>query len=293
MRLFGRGKYLIIFVTLLELSLGMKNKDIFLNQLDKNPFIDIFRLEEIGQDTIFDNYQRYDFYQLLWFTKVSGDSNYLLDFEEYTIEENQLILIFPGQIDKLDPQGKEGFLYAIHNDLFFRISEYIQSDYLNGYVSNVFVKPTGQTESMLEQLNSLLLQEYNSENRLPLMISYMQSFLYLVSSLYNSENGRDTVVSELMRLIDTNFIHERETEFYADSFGMSCKTINEICKKGTGKTIKQHLQERLIIEIKKEIRLGKKSLKEIAFDLGFSEAAYFTRFFKQQTNLTPTQFRDS
>ncbi|MBB4036000.1 AraC-like DNA-binding protein [Dysgonomonas hofstadii] len=270
-----------------------ENKHIFLNQLNENPFIEIFRLEELTDDTIFGNYQRYDFYQLLWFTKVSGDTTYFLDFEEYTLEENQFILIFPGQIDKLDPQGKEGFLYAIHNDLFFRISEYIQSDYLRGYVSNAFLKPDKQTESMLRQLNGLLLQESRSENRLPLMISYMQSFLYLVSSLHSPENGKDTIVGELMRLIDTHFIHQRETEFYADCFGMSCKTINEISKKGTGKTVKQHLQERLIIEIKKEIRIGKKNLKEIAFDLGFNEAAYFTRFFKQQTSQTPTEFRDS
>ncbi len=145
-----------------------ENKHIFLNQLNENPFIEIFRLEELTDDTIFGNYQRYDFYQLLWFTKVSGDTTYFLDFEEYTLEENQFILIFPGgQIDKLDPQGKEGFLYAIHNDLFFRISEYIQSDYLRGYVSNAFLKPDKQTESMLRQLNGLLLQESRSENRLP------------------------------------------------------------------------------------------------------------------------------
>ena len=270
-----------------------ENKEIFLNQLDENPFIEIFRLEELNDDTIFSNYQRYDFYQLLWFTKVSGDTTYFLDFEEYTLEENQFILIFPGQIDRLDPQGKEGFLYAIHNDVFFRLSEYVESDYLSGYASNLFLKPDEQTGSMLGQLNRLLLQEYQSENRLPLMMSYMQSFLYLVSSLYDSDNGKDTTVGELMRLIDKNFIHQRETEFYADCFGMSCKTINEICKKGTGKTVKQHLKERLIIETKKEIRIGKKSLKEIAFDLGFNEAAYFTRFFKQQTSQTPTEFRDS
>lgn len=74
---------------------------------------------------------------------------------------------------------------------------------------------------------------------------------------------------------------------------MTNKKINEICIKGTGKTIKQHLQERLILEIKKEIRLRRKSLKEIAFDLGFNEPAYFTRFFKQHTTLTPKEFRDS
>nr|WP_255489373.1 helix-turn-helix transcriptional regulator [Dysgonomonas sp. 216] len=75
--------------------------------------------------------------------------------------------------------------------------------------------------------------------------------------------------------------------------GVSCKKVNELCKRGTGRTVKQHLQDRLILEIKKEIRLGDKNLKEIAFNLGFNEPAYFTRFFKQHTAVTPTDFRDN
>lgn len=274
------------------------NKIIFLNKLDENPFIEIFRLEEIGDDTIFENYQRYDFYQVLWFKKVKGDSSYFLDFEEYTLEDNQIILIFPGQIDKLDTHGKEGFLYAIHNDIFFRISQFLHSGFLNGYTSTAILKPDKNTRKLLDNLNELILNEYYSQKRLPLLESYLQAFLFHISTLgdnteSNAVERKEPLIGELMKLIDTRFIYQRETEFYADSFGMSCKTINEICKKATGKTVKQHLQERLVLEIKKEIRIGKKSLKEIAFDLGFSEPAYFTRFFKQQTTLTPTQFRDS
>ncbi|MDL2256864.1 helix-turn-helix transcriptional regulator, partial [Bacteroidales bacterium OttesenSCG-928-I14] len=67
--------------------------------------------------------------------------------------------------------------------------------------------------------------------------------------------------------------------------------LNKLSISGTGKTVKQHLQDRLLLEAKKEIRLNNKSLKEIAFDLGFNEAAYFSRFFKKQTSLSPLQFR--
>ena len=95
-----------------------------------------------------------------------------------------------------------------------------------------------------------------------------------------------------MRLIDDNYISHRETDFYSEKFGVTNKKLNLACLKGTGKTIKQHLQERLILEIKREISLGEKNLKEISFSLGFSEPAYFTRFFKKHTSLTPREFRD-
>ncbi|NDV67103.1 AraC family transcriptional regulator [Bacteroides sp. 224] len=266
-----------------------------MNKLEGDQFIEIFNLQE-ADDSIFENYQRYDFYQVVWFTKVTGDNTYFIDFREYKIEDNQIVIVFPGQIDMLDVQGKEGYLFAIHNENFFNINQHLQSDYLNGYSSNVFISVDNQTKEILHKLMELILQEYNDSNRITLMESYMEAFLFHVSSLFESnekiKNKSDEAVAELMRYIDTYFISERETDFYADKLGVSNRKLNELSIKGTGKTIKQHLQERLILEIKKEIRLKTKSLKEIAFDLGFSEPAYFTRFFKQQTGMTPSEFRD-
>lgn len=274
---------------------------ILLTQSGKDPFIELFHLKDLSDNTIFSDYQRYDFYQLLWFTKVGGNNSYFLDFNEYIIKEDQIILVFPGQIDRLDVREKEGYLFAIHNDIIFDINLRLGSDYLNGYFSNVVVTLDDDTiKSILESIVELLWIEYNSDRRITLMQSYMEALLfhvdYILSTSTSFENVNDNItdplVAGLMRLIDGNFIVQRETEFYARKLGISNRKVNEISKKGTGKTIKQHLQERLILEIKKEIKLQNKSLKEIAYDLGFSEPAYFTRFFKEQTSQTPKEFRD-
>lgn len=266
-----------------------------LNKLEGNEFIEVFHLED-ADDSIFGNYQRYDFYQVLWFTEVEGNSNYLLDFEEYTIHNNQIVLIFPGQIDRLDTRGKKGYLFAIHTENFFHINQRMQSDYLNGYFSNTFLTPDENTKEILNKITELIFKEYNGDKRIILLENYMEAFLFHVSALFEHSDTfksiSDLTVSRLMRLIDENFINQRETDFYAKRLGVSNRKINEISMKGTGKTIKQHLQERLVLEIKKEIRMQQKSLKEIAFDLGFSEPAYFTRFFKQHTSITPSEFRE-
>lgn len=233
----------------------MRNRfNIPINRLEGDQFIEIFRLEQ-ADDAIFGNYQRYDFHQVIWFTRSGGDPAYFLDFNEYTIGDNQVVIVFPGQIDMLDIEGKEGYLFAIHNDNFFHINQHLQSDYLNGYASNVFIRLDKDTLAILHQLMELILLEYQNENRILLMESYMEAFLFHVSSLYEvsdvSINRPDRPVSELMRLIDHHFITERETDFYATRMNLSNKKVNELCVKGTGKTIKQHLQERLILEIKK------------------------------------------
>lgn len=266
-----------------------------LRALSGHPFIEVYSLDE-AEGGIFDNYQRYDFHQVIWFIEVGKNNTYFLDFNEYTIQDNQVVIVFPGQIDMLDIRDKKGYVIAIHNDNFFHINQRINSDLLNGYYSNPFISLPPETREVLQRLLDLMLQERNQQNRVMLMEGYMQAFLCHVSSLFEGidqeRNRYDLTIGKLMRLIDTNFIQQRDNEFYAMQMGISIRKLNEVTFKRTGKTVKHHLQDRLILEIKKEIRLGQRNLKEIAYHLGFSEPAYFTRFFKQQTGITPTEFRD-
>lgn len=266
-----------------------------LSKLENNRFIEVYKLQD-AEDMVFNNYQRYNFHQVIWFTEVGNNNIYSLDFEEYKIADDEIVIVYPGQIVMLDMHGKEGYLFAIDNENFFDINQHLQSDYLNGYYSNVFVRPDTETKKVLNKLMVLITKESNTKNRVKLMKSYMEVFLFHLSSLFEnderSENISDRTIVELLRLADSHFITERDTDFYATRLGLSNKRVNEIFVKGTGKTIKQYLHERLVLEMKKEIRLGTRSLKEIAFDLGFSEPAYFTRFFKLQTGMTPSEFKE-
>lgn len=263
--------------------------------LKRGHYVDTFSLDE-ADDYYFDNYQRYDFYQILWLKEAEGDISYFLDFNDYSLKKNEALIIFPGQIDRMDINGKKGYIYVIENNLFFDINTRLQSPFLNGYYGNVFLSIDGNTSSILDSLTQMLRTEIAGSNRLPLLRSYMEAFLYCLDSLFEQtdtfqEKG-DTRIGELMRLIDIHYIDCREIDFYANKLRLTNKKLNQLSIRGTGKTVKQHIQERVLLEAKKEIRLGMKSLKEIAYDLGFNEAAYFSRFFKKHTSFSPSEFRE-
>lgn len=277
-----------------HLCMKAGNKDIF--TYNKTDFsIEIFRLEELT-NTVFSNYLRYDFHQIIWFVKTKGDNLYSIDFNKYTISDNQIVIIYPRQIERVDLKGKEGFLFAVNNDVFFEINQKINSDYLNGYFSNVFISLDKRRTVTLNHIQSLIIEEYNDQNRSVLMESYLQSFLFHIASFNENKilsNNRNVVLFvEFVKLTDNNFIRNRDVVFYAKELNISEKKLNEVCKALSGKTTKQFIQERLILEIKKEIKLGTKNLKEIAFELGFNESAYLTRFFKQQTSISPSEFKE-
>ncbi len=272
-----------------------KNQSIPITHLKDGNFIEIYQLETMD-DSIFKIYQRYDFYQILWFTQVEGNNTYFIDFNDYTYQANQAVVIYPGQIDRIHIEQKKGFLFAVDKETFLNINQRINSKYLSGYFSNVFVSQNKKTSKTINQLIQLMLLEYKDENRLFLIETYMSAFLFqIANSFEKSINSSQVIVNntaaELRELIGTHYITQPNTSFYAKKLGITNKKLNEIALQSFGATVKQLLQDTLLLAIKREIKLGEKSSKEIAFDLGFEDPAYFTRFFKKHTGMTPIQFR--
>lgn len=272
-----------------------KNQSIPITHLKDGNFIEIYQLETMD-DSIFKIYQRYDFYQILWFTQVEGNNTYFIDFNDYTYQANQAVVIYPGQIDRIHIEQKKGFLFAVDKETFLNINQRINSKYLSGYFSNVFVSQNKKTSKTINQLIQLMLLEYKDENRLFLIETYMSAFLFqIANSFEKSINSSQVIVNntaaELRELIGTHYITQPNTSFYAEKLGITNKKLNEIALQSFGATVKQLLQDTLLLAIKREIKLGEKSSKEIAFDLGFEDPAYFTRFFKKHTGMTPIQFR--
>lgn len=273
-----------------------KNSSVPITHLKDGRFIEIYQLETMD-DSIFKIYQRYDFYQVLWFTHVEGNNSYFIDFVDYSYQKNQAVIIYPGQIDRIHIEQKRGYLFAIDKETYLDINERINSKYLSGYFSNVFVSLNVNTTQTFEQLVPLMLSEYKSENRLFLMETYISAFLFEIATSFDqsidpSQRVVNNTAAELRALIEKYYTVEQNTTFYAEKLGLTNKKLNEITLQSFGCTVKQLLQETLLLAVKREIRLGEKNLKEIAFDLGFTEPAYLTRFFKKQTGITPSQFRN-
>ncbi|WP_221932059.1 helix-turn-helix domain-containing protein [Flavobacterium restrictum] len=62
---------------------------------------------------------------------------------------------------------------------------------------------------------------------------------------------------------------------------------------GRAKTPTDLILERIIIEAKRELYLTNKAVKEIAYELGYDDEHYFSRFFKNNANVSPQMYRDT
>ena len=74
---------------------------------------------------------------------------------------------------------------------------------------------------------------------------------------------------------------------------MNPSCLNELSKRVTGITAGELIRNRVIEETKKLLYSSRMSGKEIAYELGFDDPAYFSRFFKKYTGTTLKEFRDN
>ena len=78
---------------------------------------------------------------------------------------------------------------------------------------------------------------------------------------------------------------------YASELAVTADYLNKTVKNSTGKSAKEHIQSKLIVEAKRTLLFTNISNKELSYQLGFEESAHFNNFFKKTTGITPSDFR--
>lgn len=101
------------------------------------------------------------------------------------------------------------------------------------------------------------------------------------------------VIRKFNLLVESHYRTQHQVKYYADQLFKSPKTISNLFALYNHKSPLTVIQERIIIEAKRLLTYTDKSAKEIAGELGFEDAAHFSRFFKKHTTLSPIAFRET
>ena len=117
-------------------------------------------------------------------------------------------------------------------------------------------------------------------------VQYVPAALQSESNLYDA-------VRQFHTLVEMHFKTNHEVQFYAEKLFKSPKTLtNQFKKAGISPPLKI-INQRRILEARRMLYYTGLSVKEIAEELGFEDAANFTRFFKNNTGTSPSELRNS
>ncbi len=110
---------------------------------------------------------------------------------------------------------------------------------------------------------------------------------------FQAENHEYHIIFDIKDIIDSKFKYQPSSEEITKLLGQCNIDAQSIYKEKVGITIKKMLSNKRLVESQKEIAFSAKSIKEISYDLGYNDPAYFNRAFKSNIGTTPNEFRES
>jgi AraC-like DNA-binding protein len=127
--------------------------------------------------------------------------------------------------------------------------------------------------------------------------SLFSAYIGMIAEIYQkglpaSINNRcGTITSQFKTLLSANYRTIKNPSQYASRLNISPAYLNEAVKKTTGMSAGRCIQKEVITQAKRLLFYTGMSVKEIAFELGYDDYAYFTRLFTKESTLSPVQFR--
>ncbi len=245
----------------------------------------------------------HNFYLCVLFTEGTGTHE--IDFNSYSINPGKVFFLKPGQTHfwkfETQPQGY----------IFFHSKEFYELKFLEHKLNSFPFFYSNQNPPVLE-LGPKKLYDLNVKFQ-EVYAEYLQTNLLRELKIVNSLNNiyieltraytldinlgklnspnYSNILETLENLINVHFYREKFPKFYADKLSITTKHLNRVVKKTINKTTSQLISERIILEAKRLIVHSHDNLANIAYTLEFSDYAYFSKFFKLKTGMTPLDFR--
>ena len=248
---------------------------------------------------------RHTYYQILFVEKGSGIHK--VDFNKTEINAPVIYFLSPGQVHDLVFERKETEGYMINFDGEFFDKFLTKSNGLDGLPFfgyrksinsfHIETEKVQELKNIFKKINSLF--EAKSKMHVEFIRIYLLELFYTVMSgtEENTENinitNQKSIIYRFEKLVEQNYTTEHYPKFYADKLAITANYLNFICKNFSGKKAGEIIRDRVILEAKRLLVNSEFSISQIAFQLGFDDNSYFTKFFKTFSGNSPSEFRNN
>lgn len=280
----------------------VKHYEFFRRKYGDELLIDLIHLETLEKYIIHGDPHTLSYYDITLIEEGSG--NLYLDEVAFPITRGNIYFSLPGQTRRWDinkvPKGlvlifEEAFLCDFFNDrrfvqnlAYFNPSRKSSTLAINDEEYKVF-------EGLMLQIESEIQCFKDTDKHILRAILY-QVLIWLNRQFKNTHNSignhaPNRHITEFIVLLEKEYLNTRSVSYYASKLNITPNHLNDLANQHLGKSAKQYITDRVILEAKRLLGSSALSISEIATKLNFDDNSYFVRLFRKTTGTTPLAFR--
>lgn len=244
-----------------------------------------------------------DFFEIMVFEKASGTID--LNGKELEVTDHSFFFICPFQKKSchIPLENVEGYHIVFQNDFlsdFFddKLFAYRLQYFYNSQQPQYLTLKDNDYNVIKYALDEIISEINNYQNDSSHIIRSLLYFaLSKLNRLYSKfydispDTQSNSSIHKFKELLEMHIRSTHSVNDYCHLLATDRYKLNTLVKAHTGFSSKQIINNRLLQEVKTELRYTSKTIAEIANDLNFSEANNLTRFFKKMEGINPTVYR--
>ena len=230
----------------------------------------------------------------------------------YDYQEGAVLCIAPGQILGMADNGEEfqpkGWALLFHPDLIYgtSLSQSIKDYHFFSYEANEALHLSNQEREIFVDCVKKIMIELNRSidkhtqkliaRNIELLLDYCNRF-YDRQFITRSKINKD-VLTRFEKLLDSYFLSNLPQEigvptvkYCADKLNLSANYFGDLIKKETGKSARDYIQSKIIDMAKEMLFDERKTISEIAYNLGYNYPSHFSKLFKVVVGVSPNEYR--
>ncbi|MGF7077256.1 helix-turn-helix domain-containing protein [Mucilaginibacter sp. R-33] len=230
----------------------------------------------------------------------------------YDFQEGTLVFFSPGQVLHIESNEEwrqpQGLILVFHPDLIrgtnlarhfheynffsYKVNEGLHlSEDEQEIIKDCFAKIETETKRPIDKHSKQVIVA-----NLELLLTYCVRFYD--RQFITRETVNKGILERFESLLNGYLTSDKPqtiglpaVKYFADELNLSANYFGDLIKKETGKTPLEFIQLKLIDAAKEKIFDDRKTISQIAYELGFKYPSHFTRLFKQQVGVTPNEYR--
>ncbi|CAL1517401.1 helix-turn-helix domain-containing protein [Chitinophaga sp. MM2321] len=231
---------------------------------------------------------------------IKGTIRQSIDFKQYEVSAPAIMLMEPDQVHQHEMETETEMINIYFSpDFLIPEMQGVVSCWRCVFSSGLIPLNEEQMDEVMSYA-SLITKEYDSNKlrRDAVIRNLLNAFVIACgrisepsSGWLNAENSQYNMARQFKVLVDKHYHEKPQVADYAEMLFVTPGHLNDTVKGLLGRNAKYVIDEKRIMEAKRLLYWGEHSIKQIAGRLNFEDDAYFNRFFKKHTGLTPASFQ--